>query len=377
MPWASGPRRRVSRLEALVESRGLDGAAVSGPMEVYYFTGFKTSRLILPTYLFLRRGREPVLLTGATDKDIASQTFGGEIAVYENYNLDERMIAYPGFVAREAERLLKDYFSGVRRIGADWWNLPHSLYLAIKSAALGLEISDISTDILSMRMVKDEDELELIARSCELADRAYSLAKSLVNPGRTEVEVYSEIHKELSRAVGSFQYFAGDFVSGERTLEVGGPPTTRQIRSGETFIFDLWITTRNYWSDTCRTFVVGGRPTPDQSRLHSILLRAMESGMRALRPGRRGGEVYRSVYNVFREAGYERYFPHHAGHGIGLDGQEPPFFIPGSVDELRPGMVVTLEPGLYVPGIGGMRIENNFVVTEDEPRLLTRFPLDL
>jgi Xaa-Pro aminopeptidase len=77
MPWASGPRRRVSRLEALVESRGLDGAAVSGPMEVYYFTGFKTSRLILPTYLFLRRGREPVLLTGATDKDIASQTFWG------------------------------------------------------------------------------------------------------------------------------------------------------------------------------------------------------------------------------------------------------------------------------------------------------------
>ena len=93
MPWAGGPRLRVSRLEALLGSRGLDAAVVAGVKEVYYFTGFRTSRLILPTYLFMRRGRGPVLLTGATDKDIASRTFGGEIAVYENYNLNERMIA--------------------------------------------------------------------------------------------------------------------------------------------------------------------------------------------------------------------------------------------------------------------------------------------
>ncbi len=377
MPWAKGPLLRFGRLEALLESRGVDAAVVAGGKEVYYFTGFKTSRLILPTHLFLRRGRDPVLLTGATDRSIAAQTFGGEIVCYENYNLEERMVAYPGFVAKEAGRLLKDYFAGVARISADSWNLPHSLLQTIEKAAPGVEILDISAQILDMRTVKDEDELELVKRSCELADNAYAIAKTLVTPEKTEVEVYSEIHKELSRAVGTFQHFAGDFVSGERTLEIGGPPTSRAIKSGETFIFDLWITTKDYWSDTCRTFVVGGRPSAEQARLHQTLLRAMEAGMEALKPGRSGGEVYRSVYNVFREAGYEKYFPHHAGHGIGLDGQEPPFFIPGSNDMLKPGMVVTLEPGLYVPGVGGMRVENNFLLTDEGPRLLTRFPLEL
>jgi Xaa-Pro dipeptidase len=377
LPWARGPLLRCGRLEALLESRGVDAAVVAGEKEVYYFTGFKTSRLILPTYLFLRRGRDPVLLTGATDRSIAAQTFGGEIICYENYKLEERMIAYPGFVAKGAERLLTNYLAGVARIGVDSWSLPHSLLQTIEKASPGVELLDISAQILDMRTVKDEDELELVKRSCELADKAYSIAKTLVAPGRTEVEVYSEIHKELSRAVGTFQHFAGDFVSGERTLEIGGPPTSRAIKSGETFIFDLWITTKDYWSDTCRTFVVGGRPSAEQARLHQALLRAMESGMEALKPGRNGGEVYRSVYNVFRDAGYEKYFPHHAGHGIGLDGQEPPFFIPGSNDVLKPGMVVTLEPGLYVPGVGGMRVENNFLLTDEGPRLLTRFPLDL
>jgi Xaa-Pro aminopeptidase len=103
----------------------------------------------------------------------------------------------------------------------------------------------------------------------------------------------------------------------------------------------------------------------------------MEAGIKLLRPGKSCWEVYRSIYNVFREAGYDKYFPHHAGHGIGLEGQEPPFFIPGSDDELRPGMVGTLEPGLYVPGKGGIGVENDFLVTEEEPMTINKFPLDL
>ncbi|MCS7145418.1 MAG: Xaa-Pro peptidase family protein [Nitrososphaerota archaeon] len=377
MPWAVGPWARTKRLETLLVDRWLDGCVVSGRKEVYYFTGFLTARLILPTYLLLRVGREPVLLTGSTDEKKAAQTFGGQIVVYENYRLEERMVAYPDYVAAEAEKLVREYLAGSRRIGIDAWNLPHSLYQAIMRGAGGVELADISHDILSMRSVKDEDEIELIRRSCELADKAYIKAKTLVTPGRTEVEIYSEIHRELSRLVGTFQYFAGDFVSGERTVEVGGPPTTRVIKEGEPFIFDLWITTQEYWSDTCRTFAVGGRPREEIRRLHSLVLRALERGVETLKLGVTGAQVYGAIRGVFKEAGYGEHFPHHAGHGIGLDGQEPPFFIPGSKEALRPGMVVTLEPGLYVPGVGGVRIENNFLVTEDGPKLLTFASTDL
>lgn len=377
MPWAEGPLTRTQQLEALLKERRIDGAVVSGKKEVYYFTGFITSRLILPTYLFLRVGREPVLLTGATDERIAAQSFGGRIVAYENYRLEERMIAYPGLVAGEAERLVREYLAGVGRVGVDAWSLPLSLYQALIRGAGGVEVTDISRSILDMRSIKHPDELELIKRSCELADRAYSLARSLITPGKTEVEVYSEIHKELSRVVGTFQYFAGDFVSGERTVEVGGPPTSRVIREGEPFIFDLWITTREYWSDTCRTYVVGGGPGEGLRRLHSLVLKALERGREELRAGVTGSQIYGVIRRVFSEAGYGEYFPHHAGHGIGLEGQEPPFFIPGSTDVLRPGMVVTLEPGLYVPGVGGVRVENNFLVTEDGAELLTFAPTEL
>jgi Xaa-Pro dipeptidase len=377
MPWAKGPQARTQQLENLLRNKGLDGAVISGKKEVYYFTGFITTRLILPTYLFLRVGREPVLLTGSTDKGIASASFGGDIVTFENYKLEERMIAYPGYVAMEAERLIREYFSGVRRIGADAWNLPYSLYQALVRGMGSVELIDISQDILAMRAIKHQDELELIQKSCELADRAYNMAKTLVTPGRTEVEVYSEIHKELSRIVGTFQYFAGDFVSGERTVNIGGPPTPRTIREGEPFIFDLWVTTKEYWSDTCRTYVVGGRPSEGLKRLHSIVMRALERGMEKLKPGMSGAQIYSTIRETFKEAGYAEYFPHHAGHGIGLDGQEPPFFIPGSTDTLKAGMVVTLEPGLYVPGVGGVRVENNFLVTEEGPKILTFAPTDL
>ncbi len=378
MPWSKGPLSRFTKIERLIESKGLDGAVISGKKEIYYFTGFLSGRLILPTYLFYRKGKEPVLFTGTTEKTLAEKTFGGEIITYDNYRLDSRMVAYPGFVAEEAEALIKDYLSGAKKIGADSWNLPHSLFLAMKKVLNDFRITDISDDILEMRTVKDEDELELIRTSCALNDHGYALAKLLTVPGKREVDIYSEVYQELCKKVGSFQYSGGDYVSGERSLYIGGPPTEKVLKAGETFIIDLWVIYKEYWSDTCRTFVVGGMPNDKQIKIHSVVLKALENGMKMLMPGTTGSEIYHSIYKTFKEAGYGEFFPHHAGHGVGLDGQEPPFFIPSSKNVLKPNMVVTLEPGLYVPEIlGGIRLENNFLITHDGPIQLTKYPLDL
>jgi len=378
MPWSKGPLSRFSKLRNLIESKGLDAAVISGKKEIYYFTGFLSGRLILPTYLFYREGKEPVLFTGSTEKSLAEKTFGGEVVTYDNYRLDSRMVAYPGFAASEAKILIKEYMTNAKRIGADSWNLPHSLFLSMKSVLNDFRVIDISDDILEMRTIKDPDELDLIRTSCALNDHGYALAKLLSVPGKREVDVYSEVHQELCKKVGTFQYSAGDFVSGERSLYIGGPPTDKALRTGETFIIDLWVIYKEYWSDTCRTFVIGGSPTDKQAKIHSVVMKALENGMSMLRPGVSGSEIYRAVYNTFKDAGYGEFFPHHAGHGIGLDGQEPPFFIPGSKDVLRPNMTVTLEPGLYVPEIGGgIRLENNFIVTPDGPVVLTKYPLDL
>jgi Xaa-Pro aminopeptidase len=228
-----------------------------------------------------------------------------------------------------------------------------------------------------MRQIKDRDEVEKLGQSCELDDFAYSVARTTISPGKTEVDVYAEIYEQLIKKRKQYQFFSGDFASGERSIEGGGPPTARVLNQGETFILDLWVTTDWYWADTARTFVVGGRPTGDQIKTLDLLKEAMRAGEEKMRPGSRGKDVYNAVRDVIAAAGHGERFPHHAGHGIGLDAWEPPFLIPGSVEEIREGMVLALEPGVYIPGVGGMRIENNYVIRSSGPETLVHSPIEL
>jgi Xaa-Pro aminopeptidase len=213
--------------------------------------------------------------------------------------------------------------------------------------------------------------------SCKLNDFAYSVAKEKSVAGNTELDVYAAVQHELTRRVGSYVLFAGDFVSGERSLRIGGYPTTRILSNGETFILDLWLTSKGYWSDTSRTFIIGGGASAEQKRILETLKQAMAAGEEMLRPGVKAREVYAAVYDVIVKSGYGSKFPHHAGHAVGLDDQEPPFFIPADEMELQEGNVCTLEPGVYIPGLGGFRIENDYLIKSGTIERLTSYPLDL
>jgi Xaa-Pro dipeptidase len=147
------------------------------------------------------------------------------------------------------------------------------------------------------------------------------------------------------------------------------------MKSGDTLILDLWATTNGYWADTCRTFMVGGRPSRDQLRIYGSVEKAMRAGMEKMKPGAMAGDVYRAVKKVFEDAGHGSRFPHHAGHGLGLDAWERPFLIPGSQDELKAGMVLALEPGLYLEGVAGVRLENNFLLQKDGVVPLSKYPM--
>jgi Xaa-Pro aminopeptidase len=285
------------------------------------------------------------------------------------------MIAYPDFIAEEMKRIITK-FAHLRRIGVEAWNIPKILISVLPQDA-GTHLVDLSSDILSMRAVKDSDEIEALRTSCQLNDFAYSVARKKSTAGNSELDVYASVQYELTRKVGSYQLFAGDFVSGERSLEIGGYPTARVLKNGETFILDLWLTTKGYWSDMCRTFVIGTRASAEQKRILEILKQAMTAGEEKLRPRSKGWEVHKAVFDVIAKAGYAKNFPHHAGHALGLDDQEPPFFIPGDNVELRENNVCTLEPGVYIPGVGGFRIENNYLVKSDHIEHLTQYSLEL
>ena len=376
MPWSEGARLRWRRLLDFMDLRKLDMVVLGSQRNILYFTGYITGRLFLPAYLLVPRDGDPILVTGSGDREEAAKTFGGEIIEYTNYSLGERMRPYPGVAVDALQKTLSKRLQNLGEIGLEEWGVDTSLYRALVGLFPRASFHDISYDLLLMRMRKDSDELEAMRKAAELNDYAYQAAKESAEAGCSEVEVYAAAHAKLVKRVGGFIYFSGDFVSGERCLHIGGPPTSRVLKGGEPLILDLWVVWGNYWSDTCRTFIIGGRPTPTQLRVYEVLMEALKAGEEKLRPGVTGSEVYQAVYGAIEKHGYGRYFPHHAGHGLGLEAWEPPYFIPGDNNKLVEGAVCTLEPGVYFPEIGGVRLENNYVVWEDGVEQLNHFPLE-
>jgi len=374
---------RLTRLLGEMERHSLDAAIITAPKNVYYFTGASAPSLLtlvpsntLPKYLLVFGDGRTVMLTSQRDKENAVAAFSGTVASYTNYDLQTHMVPNPEYIASEVKRLFGAEASSIKRIGIESWIIPQALLNTIVQSS-DVRVHDLSTSISRMRAVKDQDELRAIRAGSELSDFAYSVARSASKPGESEVDVYATVLGEVARKVGSYQFLAGDFASGERSLKVGGPPTRREMKKGETIIVDLWLTTRGYWSDTCRTFVIGGKPSERQLKLLELLKKAMLAGEEKLRPGEKAADVYKAVFSVIAAAGLGDMFPHHAGHGIGLDDWESPFLIPASNEILERGMVCTLEPGAYVPGVGGIRIEHNYLIEDRSPTRLTKYPLDL
>ena len=190
-------------------------------------------------------------------------------------------------------------------------------------------------------------------------------ARANIRPGMTELDVYHGVSGACMKAVGHPVIVYGDFAVSPGPERRGGGPTDRVLEPGDMFILDYSVIIQGYRSDFTNTLVVGKEPTADQQRLCDLSLQAMAAGERELRAGAACLTVYDAVRGVFDKAGVADAFPHHAGHGIGLTHPEDPYFVRHATQTLLAGDVVTLEPGLYIEGVGGLRIEHNYLVTAD------------
>jgi Xaa-Pro dipeptidase len=197
-------------------------------------------------------------------------------------------------------------------------------------------------------------------------------AEQQVHAGMTEMDVYALASAVVNDRLGEQALVYGDFVSGPRTVEKGGPPTIRRIEKGELFLLDYSAVLYGYRADFTNTWVVDDEPTARQRELAAFCLEAMDAGERLLKPGTRGRDVDAALRRVFTSHDVIQYFPHHSGHGLGLGHPDPPYFTSESDDVVVEGDVVTLEPGLYVSGVGGMRFERNYLISATGFELLTR-----
>jgi Xaa-Pro aminopeptidase len=240
----------------------------------------------------------------------------------------------------------------------------------------GLELEPRRGLVESLRVVKEPEELEVIRRAAEVTDAAYERLAEERFAGRTEKELVWRMEQLLHDSGGDGSAFPVVIAAGPAAASPHAEPGERVVSEGDLVLVDAGATVDGYCSDSTRMFAVGDVSDSLRS-VYEIVREAQQAGLEATRPGASGRDVDAAARAVIAEAGYGENFGHGLGHGVGLLVHEAPVLRPESEDVLAAGNVVTVEPGIYLGGVAGVRIEDLVVVTEDGREVLTTFPKEL
>lgn len=367
MLTAEGCAARRERLWGALPSP-CDALVVGDPSHLVYLAGFVASPFEFRTVessalLVLEPGRAalisddmlgPYNAKALVDEVVAPTWYDGKHSAPHRRN---------GLVAAALDRLAK---APGKRVGVELGAVPTGVVEGLRAARPGLEVVDIGPILRTLRRSKDADEVATIRRAVRAGEAAHAAALAEVKPGMTELDAYLVVQNAAMKAAGERVVVYGDFASGPRTAtDKGGPPTTRTIEPGDLLLLDFSVIVDGYRGDFTNTFAVGGPPTDRQRELFAACVAALEAGESALNPGSPARGVDEAVRAAFRARGLEHAFTSHSGHGLGLGHPEPPYFVPESDETIVAGDVVAIEPGLYIPGEGGMRIERNYLITAD------------
>lgn len=236
--------------------------------------------------------------------------------------------------------------------------------------------SSVSNYFLNMRAKKMPDEIKKIKEAQRLADEAFAYIVDYVKPGVTEKEIAVKLEQKLLKLGSEGRAFDFIVVSGERTAIPHGKPTEREIKDGDFVTIDFGAKVDGYSSDMTRTLAIG-KIDDEKREVYNIVLNAQKKAIDNIKPGITGGKIDEIAREYITEYGYGKFFTHSLGHGVGLDIHELPRLFKGSNDVLQVGSIVTVEPGIYIPGKFGIRIEDMILITENKIENLTGFTKDI
>jgi Xaa-Pro aminopeptidase len=352
---------RLQALREALEEHGLAAAILSRPEHVFYFTGVMPGRS--PVFLLVTPGG----ITAASPAEIP----GCETVAYVDYDINAGWFVTES-AAAALERLLEPARLRERKVGVELGQLPAAFMPAIHGRSG--EVSEIGDLLWRLRRIKDEAEIAQIEANVARNDHIFGLLREAVRPGVKDFALWAVVHAALCEDAGGPVTLEADLGAGPATANPPGAlPEGHVLTETDHVLADIYTATHGYYADTTRVFAVG-EPTVKQMETHWVLEDALEAGTEHLRPGVAACEVDAAVRRVIAEAGFADNFPHHSGHAFGLFQQERPYIIPAESMPLEAGMVITLEPGIYIPGWGGMRLEGNWAITADGARRLDRYP---
>ncbi|WP_209123074.1 Xaa-Pro peptidase family protein [Alkalihalobacillus sp. BA299] len=349
--------QRLQRLRATFTEQGIDGILVTSTYNRRYITNFTgTAGVALVTE------KEAKFITDFRYIEQAqTQATGFEVVQHTGPIFDE--------VAKQAKMM------GIERLGFESDHTTYQTFEIYKKQIEG-KLVPISGVIEKLRLIKDESEIQIITTAAEIADAAFDHITKYIRPGLTELDVANELEFFMRKQGAASSSFDIIVASGVRSALPHGVASQKVIEKGELVTLDFGAYYQGYCSDITRTLAVG-QISDELRKIYDTVLEAQKRGMNGIKPGITGKQADALTRDYITEQGYGEYFGHSTGHGLGMEVHEGPSLSTKSDITLEPGMIVTVEPGIYISGVGGTRIEDDTLITEDGNRSFTKSTKEL
>lgn len=348
---------KLQRLRNELSANGIEALLVSDLYNVRYMTNFT--------------GDDSVALISDDESFFITDSRYTEQAKHEAQGF--KVIQHRGSIPVAVAELCKEI--GIEKLGFEPKNITYATYQKYANAYDG-KLVPVEGLIEKMRLVKTSEEIKRIQVACDIADAAFKHILDFIEPGKTELEVSNELEFFMRKSGATSSSFDIIVASGARSALPHGVATDKVIEKGDLVTLDYGAVYKGYVSDITRTIAVG-EPEDSLKEIYQIVLDAQLKGVEQIRSGMSGKEADAICRNYIEAEGYGAQFGHSTGHGIGLEVHEGPALSFRSDTILEPGMVVTCEPGIYIEGVGGVRIEDDLLITEDGNKRLTHSPKDL
>lgn len=341
---------RITRIRERLKAEGVDVFLVSSPVNRRYLTGFTGSAGLV----WISGTRQAILTDFRYLEQVKAECPGWELIHIESYIESLKIL-----IAEDKVKTIgfeKEYVT-VNQM--DEWQ-----------EKLGVEFTGIKGWVEELRMIKTEDEVANIRKAAAIADEAFAKLLPTIRSGLTEREIALELEFLMRKAGASAMSFDPIVASGPRSALPHARPGERILSVGDFLVLDFGCKVNGYCSDMTRTLVIG-EPEEKHLLIYDLVLEAQLRSLEAIAPGKTGVEIDTIARNIISEAGYGEYFGHGLGHSLGLEVHESPRLSKLDQTVLQPGMIVTVEPGVYLPDFGGVRIEDLVLVTEDGYEVLS------
>ncbi|MBU6947840.1 M24 family metallopeptidase [Staphylococcus haemolyticus] len=347
---------KIEKITKQLQHEQADAAWITTPLNVFYFTGYRSEpheRLF--ALLITANGDQTLYCPKMEVEEVKNSPFEGKIIGYldtENpFEIDplsfNKLLIESEHLTVKRQRELTQNF-GVEHYG------------------------DIDQIIKELRNIKNESEIENIREAAKLADKCIEIGTEFLKVGVTEREVVNHIENEIKKFGVSEMSFDTMVLFGDHAASPHGTPGERKLVKDEYVLFDLGVIYNHYCSDMTRT-VKFGTPSEEAQTIYNIVLEAETNAIEAIKAGVPLQEIDKIARDIISDAGYGDYFPHRLGHGLGLEEHEYQDVSSTNSNLLEAGMVITIEPGIYVPNVAGVRIEDDILVTENGYEILTHY----